>query len=603
VISKKLQEIILAIKKISQHPKLNKAILAQSIVETGWGRSELLEIHNNTHGMKWREWMKGYATPVMFKTTHDAPTPEGEEYCKFETVEFSIKGYFHRLAWSPYSGWEKHTEDPVEFIKFIGHTWCPVSGYIEKVIELFDEAEGLLQREQLLNEYEIMVNEPKDEKDLRLAFFIGHTPDDKGAYGIPPIGKQEYDWNLELSGLINAEAGKRGFRVKVFANNKDTGPAIEEIIQWDPACCIELHFNAADGARGTETLYCNRIPESERFATIVQKHVCKIFGRTGIENRGLKLKDKEAINWIEKPRAFWNCYLGTYPNCLIEPFFGNTQSEANIAKEKKKEYAICLVDACEEFLKSKKEDVLEIAQPPKLTGRPFIKITKTDKIFKSLVELKASLTGADGKEVDSIPCYSGAPGKQNFRVASVSISGSYEPVPEGYYKLGPLEWKGGVGNYGASWGNGLGPVWMDILPEEGMKTERSSLGFHLDENVDYSPGSAGCCIFKNEEELKRFVSWFDDPRCSPKRLIVDYGYGTAVAGEQKITVRADWRIICPPKNWQNPISISESELEKFEIVAKSLNLLVNKDETNRKFYRSEERRVGKECRSRWSPYH
>ena len=25
--------------------------------------------------------------------------------------------------------------------------------------------------------------------------------------------------------------------------------------------------------------------------------------------------------------------------------------------------------------------------------------------------------------------------------------------------------------------------------------------------------------------------------------------------------------------------------------------------TNRKPYRSEERRVGKECRSRWSPYH
>ena len=24
---------------------------------------------------------------------------------------------------------------------------------------------------------------------------------------------------------------------------------------------------------------------------------------------------------------------------------------------------------------------------------------------------------------------------------------------------------------------------------------------------------------------------------------------------------------------------------------------------NKKYYRSEERRVGKECRSRWSPYH
>ena len=33
------------------------------------------------------------------------------------------------------------------------------------------------------------------------------------------------------------------------------------------------------------------------------------------------------------------------------------------------------------------------------------------------------------------------------------------------------------------------------------------------------------------------------------------------------------------------------------------SLLINKNEGNLKSERSEERRVGKECRSRWSPYH
>ena len=36
---------------------------------------------------------------------------------------------------------------------------------------------------------------------------------------------------------------------------------------------------------------------------------------------------------------------------------------------------------------------------------------------------------------------------------------------------------------------------------------------------------------------------------------------------------------------------------------KKYNKLVNKTNKQKKQTRSEERRVGKECRSRWSPYH
>ena len=54
------------------------------------------------------------------------------------------------------------------------------------------------------------------------------------------------------------------------------------------------------------------------------------------------------------------------------------------------------------------------------------------------------------------------------------------------------------------------------------------------------------------------------------------------------------------------------EINKFEgnLEIVSLNGHFNKgqmseflNERNRRFFRSEERRVGKECRSRWSPYH
>src|ERR1035437_1452821 len=47
----------------------------------------------------------------------------------------------------------------------------------------------------------------------------------------------------------------------------------------------------------------------------------------------------------------------------------------------------------------------------------------------------------------------------------------------------------------------------------------------------------------------------------------------------------------------------EGMLEKLPAVRKNYLWDLYKDEEGLRSYRSEERRVGKECRSRWSPYH
>ena len=53
--------------------------------------------------------------------------------------------------------------------------------------------------------------------------------------------------------------------------------------------------------------------------------------------------------------------------------------------------------------------------------------------------------------------------------------------------------------------------------------------------------------------------------------------------------------------------ISTSTKERVLEVAKKMGYVPNSSaralRTNRTYNRSEERRVGKECRSRWSPYH
>jgi len=131
--------------------------------------------------------------------------------------------------------------------------------------------------------------------------------------------------------------------------------------------------------------------------------------------------------------------------------------------------------------------------------------------------------------VDRIPMeellvVSGAPGRQGFRRGQDSRAGSLEPLPEGRYRVGDIEWKGGKDVYAGSWGAGLGPVWVGIEYEAPGITARSALGIHLDENQGSSPGTAGCVGIRSMDELKRLVSLLR--KHDPKLLFVDWKLGT-----------------------------------------------------------------------------
>ena len=145
-------------------------------------------------------------------------------------------------------------------------------------------------------------------------------------------------------------------------------------------------------------------------------------------------------------------------------------------------------------------------------------------VDRSGLKVLRLVLGHQGVVKDSWNVVSGQPGAQVFRQGWESKAGSMEPLPEGYYTVGPVEFKGAKGDYKTSWGPGLGPVWLDILPK--MKTSRSALGFHLDENMSTAPGTAGCVAFQDTESLKRFVMWFNKPNLAPKELTVNWGLGS-----------------------------------------------------------------------------
>jgi lysozyme len=117
-------------------------------------------------------------------------------------------------------------------------------------------------------------------------------------------------------------------------------------------------------------------------------------------------------------------------------------------------------------------------------------------------------------------CVSGQPNAQYFRKPEHprSVPGCMEPIPEGNYRIGDIEWASGKDNYNASWGPGLGPVWI-ALPAT-FKDDRSAFGIHLDSNAGTSPGSAGCVVIPNESELKRLVAALR--KHDPKTLRVEW---------------------------------------------------------------------------------
>lgn len=155
------------------------------------------------------------------------------------------------------------------------------------------------------------------------------------------------------------------------------------------------------------------------------------------------------------------------------------------------------------------------AEPPKGIARLTATGANHADIWAGLSALKLVI----GEESFSVA--SGARVAQTFRRPTDprSTPGCLEPIPQGRYAIGDIEFANGKDNYEGSWGAGLGPVWVALDAE--FSDDRGSFGFHHDHNIGSSPGSAGCVVFRSVSDLKRFVAALR--KHDPKTLVVDWG--------------------------------------------------------------------------------
>lgn len=161
--------------------------------------------------------------------------------------------------------------------------------------------------------------------------------------------------------------------------------------------------------------------------------------------------------------------------------------------------------------------------PVQQPARPCLRLTRAGRRDSRGLEV-LTLAHIRPGVVSTIAAHSGAPHAQTFRTGAASRAGSMEPLPEGRYRIGAIEWANGVDNYAGSWGPGLGAVWVGLTYQAPGVTARSALGFHLDANANVAPGSAGCVVLENVLNMKTLVSWL---RASePQHLYCDWGLGT-----------------------------------------------------------------------------
>lgn len=186
---------------------------------------------------------------------------------------------------------------------------------------------------------------------MKLAIIVGHTKEAQGAQAVKPLSMHEYVYNSIIAELIREKALGTKLSCKVFKKDGLTDEQVGNLVdEWsrDAApkrCAVELHFNAsgAGKARGSEILIDADPATSKVLAYYIYPEVLRAMGRSHMQARGIK-------RLSEGDRGHRNLKAITIPSVLIEPAFGDNESEAKLLHERKEQYAEAIVKSVIEFM-------------------------------------------------------------------------------------------------------------------------------------------------------------------------------------------------------------------------------------------------------------
>ena len=292
---------------------LKPVCLAQWMLESGRGTSELFKLHCNAGGMKWRQEMSSIATPVKYTASDGDGT-----YCHFNSISDWIHGYWIFIDRSPYQGWRKAAEaGPKAFISFIASCgYAEDKDYVSKIMKLLPEAEKLLDL-QVQDKIKVLIDP-------------GHSETRTGARSTDRTAEEEDLNRMQASILVDLLSSK--YNCEVYDPATDDLRSIGEHAKGK-SLFLSLHHNSYDGGEsdpGTEIFITRGDDASRKLAEEILEAIClSIHSR----NRGVKEENFTVIAEASK-------YCDG-PVMLIESYFLNPYSrEEAMQRSSKAAHAI-----------------------------------------------------------------------------------------------------------------------------------------------------------------------------------------------------------------------------------------------------------------------
>ena len=120
--------------------KVHSPIIAQAILESGWGKSTLSSKYHNYFGLKCGSWT---GKSVNMKTSEEyevgVHTQIRDDFRVFDDMESGVKGYFDFINYSRYSNL-KGVTDPETYLKNIKNDgYATSSKYVENLMKVIRE--------------------------------------------------------------------------------------------------------------------------------------------------------------------------------------------------------------------------------------------------------------------------------------------------------------------------------------------------------------------------------------------------------------------------------------------------------------------------------
>lgn len=292
-------------------------VIAQAILESGSGTTELAQNANNFFGLKWREnrcpTSNGYYIKIGSEQNPDGSYVSSVmKWFKFPDMKSCVQGYFDFINNQNYASL-KGVTDPEEYLRRIKAAGYATSlKYVENLINV-------------IKRYDLTKYDQKEGKKMRINVHAGHNPDGKAACGAIGYLKESTENRNVKNEVVRL---LRALGHTVYDCTVDNGTSASNVLSNIVSKCnahevdldVSIHFNSTAGAlpvdgktTGTEVFIYNSSSAAKSYA----QNVANAIADLGFKNRGVKTNSSLYV--LKNTKA---------PAMLIECCFVNDKDDA-----------------------------------------------------------------------------------------------------------------------------------------------------------------------------------------------------------------------------------------------------------------------------------